>query len=238
MPLTIFQKLHDLSLGTVNAALDAASNSDVLSLPVAQQRLRNLMAQKDVLDNNIAESITRTRLATSQQRDKAARVAQLNTAITNILSGSGADDDKNKAAMPKMAEKMHLEADLKKLSDTLAAEATTNGTLQEAMHLLDSKVDEMKASIDELSSTQHQARAQEEASSALKNASEVVGNAVGANLDSQIGRANERKVKSDVDLERQVSRLKEVTNADVDNSDVSDALADFKKNMKPATAAA
>lgn len=223
----IFDKLRVLSLGHINNVLDHVID---MNSPVAiAQQVRDLRTSRETVDSAIADSIGRVNVLQKTQKTKAGRVAQLVQVITEILS----DDDptNDAAATPKMAEKLRLEAELEGITAKIAEEATTRGTLEEALGAIDGRISELEARLEALKSTESSTRAKEEAVSALKTARQALEVNPGSSVDSTLQRAEARRGAADAHLAREVGKLNTLTDKTGRNTEAEAAVAAFKRQL-------
>ncbi len=233
---SVFDKLREIGLGSVHGVLDGLRKSEVLSLPIAEQNLRDLIAQRDKVDQSVTSTIASIQMLTKEQSERAKRITKLESTMTHILT----DDDPNNdaAAEPLMAEKLQIESARDRAQVELDDHTATRAVLEQALGMINSRASEVQAQIDELRSTEHTAAAKSAAKTALQNARQILEKAPGAELDSTLAAARRRGAEADVGLQREMSKIGAATNSMARNAEVGDALAKFKAGLAKKDAAA
>jgi hypothetical protein len=232
----ILQKLNTLGFAALHELLDSAANSRTMSLPVAKQRLRELEAGKDKVDQAINESQGRINVINERKGARAARLAVLDTSITRILTGS--DANKDERAKVKIAEKMRLDAEDVKDEAALQKEISSNTILTAALQAISTRNGELASRIRELEDTEHTERANAEAANTLKGVGKILAGTEADALDSTLASAKQRQATSAVALEREMQNLSAVTGKANHDDDVEDALAAYKAKLAPKDVAA
>lgn len=230
MALSIFDKLQEIGFGSIHAALDAVRNSETMSLPIAKQNLRALLDKRKTVDSGVANAIAQQRILKKDKAVKIARVAHLTSVITNIITDK--DPTNDKAAKPKLAEQLRLKAEVEKIDEQMQSAINTHVVLEQALALVDSRIEALNARIKELESTQQQTAAKSEAAEALRSVSEILGDNAASDLDSTLKNAEMRRVQADVALEREMDALRAVTSAADADLELDAALADFKRGLE------
>lgn len=232
---TILQKLTTLGYASIHSLLDSAANSSTMSLPVAEQRLRQLEEGRKFVDNAINQSQGRIDVINERKAAREKRIAQLVSVMTAILTDDDPTNDHR--AEPKMAEKMRLDAEQERDETALQKEIAANGTLTEALQVIQTRNAELGARIKELKDSQHTERAQAEAASTLSQVGALLGDSAIEGLDSTLNAQRQRQATSAVALKREMDNLKAVTGKEDQSGEVKDALAAFKATLKKSAAA-
>lgn len=221
---SLLGKLRLIGLGSMHSILNSVI--DEMPLQVLEQQIRDIKKSRDTVDQGVSEAIGNVRTLTRSKTQKSSRIAELSQVIEQILT----DDDplNDAAAKPKIAERKRLEKEVVDLDAQLSTQASTKATLEEALVLIDSRIEQMEARRDKLQSTTAQSAAKEEASAALKAARAILDRTAGSSVDSALQRAENRDVQAGVTLEREVDRLKQTTGAREEDVEVDAELARLK----------
>ncbi len=211
--MNLLEKLRLIGAGSLHALLNGAI--DKMPVAVLEQQIRDLQNSRKVVAQGVTTAVAEIRILTKDQRTKQERHTTLESVINQLLTDDNPANDM--AAGPKEKEQMTIEAELQRITADLGTHAETKGALEQALVLVDGRISEMEARLNTLKSTEKQTMAKEEASKALKLATEVLGSGAGSSIDSAMRRAEQRNVRAGVELESEVSELRSKSgDADLD----------------------
>ncbi len=208
--LAALSKLRIIGLSNLHSVLDKVI--DLNSPGAVEQYIRDLEGSSRTLDQEISKAIAGGRTKNAEKVGKVKRIAQLEEVIDEILGNDDPNDDD--AAIPKMAEKQRLEAEMATLDTNIADAGSLQGQLTEAKALIDSKIGEMKIRLQRLRDTDSGAKAKEEAANALRAVRGHLSQDHSGSVDSALARAEKRGAIADVSLERAMSDVRAVGGAD------------------------
>ena len=189
---SIWDKIRTLTLGNLHQLLDAAI--DLNSVAACKQYVRDLEEAKDKMRDQAAAA--RGRLGQSQ-----AQVATLEHQIETDTEGAQLllddGDDSNDADAQKLMEGVVQKTELLTTKQAqLATDKQVSDALGEAVRKITSKHAEMVNNVRRLEALEQQTKAQEQATSALKQAGKLANGTDGVSIDNVEQRLRDRAAAS------------------------------------------
>lgn len=209
----LFAKGRVIALASIHSLLD--QTIDVMSIPVLRQHIRDLEDARENMEGQLVEQREAYRRAGERSDNTVRQVAEL-TVQAKLLKSQG-----------KMELALALAAQINDLEEAashtnLAALKTTVVNFEQVVSALKAKEAKMKADLHRLESLDSQAKASENAASAIKS---VAGAMDTGSIDSLAEKIENRAAKATGKLDAAMGSLKAGINEDVAKAKAEARLA-------------
>lgn len=223
----LFEKARIVFLANAHKLLDAMIDLD--SAAAVKQYARDLEASLRDIEDAAAEGKGYVRSLTREIAEIRARSEELNRTIDLILSDN--DPSNDHVATAKQVELDGVDNLFALKNEELQGATKTAERLREAVSALRAKHENMVQRIQQLEAMQRDTRAQEEAASAMKMASDIVAAGETVSVDNIVDRMRRKADVASVKFENAMGAFNQTTGRDAAIAVAQAKIAERRKHL-------
>jgi phage shock protein A len=227
MQSSLGQKLRLVVLGNAHELLNKAIDTN--SPAALNQYVRDIEDNLAQLRGSAASQEGQLRTMTREASDVQSSVTTAKVTITKILAGS--DPKKDAIAAIKASEVVHMQQRLQESNDAIDQQKLAVSKINEAVHQLEEKHDDVMHKVRELSRLDRDSKAKEAAARSIESANQLLGN--GIDINDVKDRLNRRNDVASARFDQAMSSGVGGVGGQIDDPEHLDAVNSLLEELKP-----